>query len=117
MASRRERDLREPPRERERRPPPDTSRLFSLKVDNLSFRTRPEDLKETFGKFGTVADVHIPRDRYTGESRGFGFVRFERQGDADDAAREMDGYKLDARRLKVQMAKYKKPAVMGGGSS
>ena len=58
------------------RGPPDIGGLISLKVDNFPFQTSTEDLREMFAKYGEVADCYIPRDRNTGQSRGFGFVRF-----------------------------------------
>lgn len=49
--------------------------MVSLKVDNLTYRTTPDDLRRVFEKYGDVGDVYIPRDRWTRESRGFAFVR------------------------------------------
>lgn len=53
-----------------------STNLFSfLKVDNLTYRTTPDDLRRVFERCGEVGDIYIPRDRYTRESRGFAFVR------------------------------------------
>jgi arginine/serine-rich splicing factor 2 len=60
-------------------PPPRIDGMVSLKVDNLTFRTTPDDLKRVFEKYGDVGDVYIPRDRWTKESRGFAFVRLVTQ--------------------------------------
>ena len=57
-------------------PPPRIEGMVSLKVDNLTFRTTPDDLRRVFEKYGDVGDVYIPRDRWTKESRGFAFVRY-----------------------------------------
>lgn len=57
------------------RPPPRIEGMVSLKVDNLTYRTTPEDLRRAFERCGEVGDVYIPRDRFTRESRGFAFVR------------------------------------------
>ena len=86
------------------RTPPDISHLHSIMVFNISYRTRKEELYHAFDKFGEIADVYIPRDRY-GESRGFGFVRFYDRRDSEDA-KSMSGKMLDGRRIGVQMAKY-----------
>ncbi len=59
------------------RGPPNIEGMVSLKVDNLSYRTSPEDLRHAFEKYGDVGDIYIPRDRFTRESRGFAFVRFD----------------------------------------
>jgi len=73
------------------RPPSGVDNMYSLKVDNLTYRTSPETLKRAFQKFGDVGDVYIPRDRYSRESRGFAFVRFYDKHDAEDAMDSMDG--------------------------
>jgi RNA recognition motif-containing protein len=49
--------------------------MVSLKVDNLTYRTTPEDLRRVFERCGEVGDIYIPRDRFSRESRGFAFVR------------------------------------------
>lgn len=54
---------------------PDIKAMTSLKVDNLTYRTTPEDLRRSFEKFGEIGDVYIPRDKFSRESRGFAFVR------------------------------------------
>lgn len=58
------------------RPPPRIEGMVSLKVDNLTYRTTPEDLRRVFERCGEVGDIYIPRDRFTRESRGFAFVRY-----------------------------------------
>ena len=89
--------------------PPNIEGMMSLKVDNLSYRITPEDLKPLFERYGEVGDIYIPRDRFTKESRGFAFVRFHDKRDADDAMDRMDGYMLDGREMRVQMARYGRP--------
>ena len=92
------------------RPPPNIEGMVSLKVDNLTYRTTPEDLKRAFEKYGDVGDVYIPRDRFSRESRGFAFVRFYDKRDAEDAMDAMDGAIMDGRELRVQSAKYGRPS-------
>lgn len=91
------------------RPPPKIDGMVSLKVDNLTYRTTPEDLRRVFERCGDVGDIYIPRDRHTRESRGFAFVRFFDKRDAEEALQEMDGRVLDGRELRVQMARYGRP--------
>ncbi|XP_050523810.1 serine/arginine-rich splicing factor 2 [Daktulosphaira vitifoliae] len=91
------------------RPPPRIEGMVSLKVDNLTYRTTPEDLRRVFERCGEVGDIYIPRDRFTRESRGFAFVRFYDKRDAEDALDAMDGRMLDGRELRVQMARYGRP--------
>ncbi|XP_072932204.1 serine/arginine-rich splicing factor 2 isoform X2 [Epargyreus clarus] len=92
------------------RPPPRIDGMVSLKVDNLTYRTTPEDLRRVFERCGEVGDIYIPRDRYTRESRGFAFVRFYDRRDAEDALDSLDGRMLDGRELRVQMARYGRPS-------
>merc|ERR1719481_291672 len=92
-----------------RGPPPDTSRMVSLKVDGLSHRTSIDDLESLFEKYGRIGDVYIPKDYRTKESRGFGFVRFYSKNDAEDAIDALDGRKYDGRELSVQYARYDRP--------
>ena len=82
---------------------------MSLKVDNLSYRISPEELKPVFERYGDVGDIYIPRDRFTKESRGFAFVRFYDRRDAEDAMDRLDGYVLDGREMRVQTARYGRP--------
>ena len=92
------------------RPPPKVDGMVSLKVDNLTYRTKPEDLRRAFERYGDVGDVYIPRDRFNRESRGFAFVRFYDRRDAEDAMDAMEGKTLDGRQLRCQMARYGRPA-------
>ena len=92
------------------RGPPDIRGMVSLKVDNLTYRTTPEDLKRAFEKYGEVGDVYIPRDRFSRESRGFAFIRFFHNRDAEDAMESMDGAIVDGREMRVQLAKYGRPS-------
>ncbi|KAK2400760.1 serine/arginine-rich SC35 splicing factor SCL30 [Trifolium repens] len=86
----------------------------SLLVRNLHKDCRPEDLHDPFGQFGPVKDIYLPRDYYTGEPRGFGFVQFVDPADAADAKHHMDGQVLLGRELTVVFAEEnrKKPQEM-----
>lgn len=92
-----------------RRGPPDISAMYSLKIDNLSYRTRPPDLQGEFSHFGEVGDIFIPRDRMTGDSRGFAFVRFRQKGDAERAMEGLNGKEIDGRAIRIEFAKYGRP--------
>ena len=92
--------------EHRRSNPPDIADTYSLLVLNLTFRTTVEDLYPLFDPYGRVVDIHIPRDRNTGQSRGFAFVRYKYEDEADQAIERLDGMKFDGRYIKVQYAKY-----------
>ncbi|TNN44210.1 Cold-inducible RNA-binding protein [Liparis tanakae] len=79
----------------------DEGKLF---VGGLSFDTNEETLAEAFGKFGAIEKVDVIRDRDSGNSRGFGFVKFENVEDAKDAQEGMHGKTLDGRAIRVDEA-------------
>ncbi|KAI3822747.1 hypothetical protein L1987_10344 [Smallanthus sonchifolius] len=86
----------------------------SLLVRNLGRGCRPEDIRGPFGEFGPLKDVYLPRDYYTGEPRGFGFVQYVDPDDAAEAKYHMDGQILHGRELTVVFAEEnrKKPSEM-----
>lgn len=86
--------------------PPDISDTYSLLVLNITFRTTADDLFPLFDKYGKVVDIFIPRDRRTGESRGFAFVRYKYAEEAQKAVDRLDGKLVDGREMTVQFAKY-----------
>lgn len=83
-------------------------------VGNLSYGTKEDGLRTFFGSFGDITEVFIPKDRETGQGRGFAFVTFATQASAQ-AAVKMDGEELDNRRLKVNIAKEREEGGQGGG--
>ncbi|GLT27347.1 hypothetical protein SLA2020_023530 [Shorea laevis] len=86
--------------------PPDISDTYSLLVLNITFRTTADDLFPLFDKYGKVVDIFIPKDRRTGESRGFAFVRYKYADEAQKAVDRLDGRVVDGREITVQFAKY-----------
>jgi cold-inducible RNA-binding protein len=86
-----------------------------LYVGNMSFKTTDDDLRQTFGQFGTVTDVYIANDRMTGRPRGFAFVTFSTAEESKLAAEKMNGVEVDGRALTVNEAKPKEQ--MGAGRS
>ncbi|XP_066349776.1 serine/arginine-rich splicing factor SC35-like isoform X1 [Miscanthus floridulus] len=70
---------------------PENRDTFSLLVLNVSFRTTADDLFPLFDRYGEVVDIYIPRDRRTGDSRGFAFVRYNYEDEAQDAIDGLDG--------------------------
>ncbi|KAG5187775.1 hypothetical protein JKP88DRAFT_253829 [Tribonema minus] len=89
--------------------PPDISGMITLKVDNITFRTTADEVRRVFDKYGEVGDVYIPRDKATGDPRGFAFVRYLDNHDAEEALTAMDGKELDGRTLRIQFAMQRRP--------
>ncbi|XP_031710836.1 cold inducible RNA binding protein a isoform X3 [Anarrhichthys ocellatus] len=79
----------------------DDGKLF---IGGLSFETNEESLAAAFGKYGSIEKVDVIRDKETGKSRGFGFVKFDNSDDAKDALEAMNGKTLDGRSIRVDEA-------------
>ena len=73
-------------------------------VGNLNFKTTEEDLGAHFEQFGPVSSVKIISDRYSGQSRGFGFVEMENKADGEKAVSELNGQEFAGRALKINEA-------------
>lgn len=84
---------------------------MNIYVGNLSFSATEDDLKAAFGAFGTVASASIIKDKFSGESRGFGFVEMPTQAEAQAAIDGLNGQDLKGRALNVNEAK---PRTEGG---
>ncbi|HRE04953.1 MAG TPA: RNA-binding protein [Opitutaceae bacterium] len=78
-----------------------------LYVGNLSFQTTEQELRDTFGQFGSVTDVYVAMDRMTGRPRGFAFVTFSTEEESKNAAEKMNGADLGGRALTVNEARPK----------
>jgi RNA recognition motif-containing protein len=76
-----------------------------LFVGNISWNATDEDLMQLFSQFGTVDEAIIIKDRYTGRSKGFGFVTFANAEEADAATEQLNGYELQGRALVVNEAR------------
>ena len=76
-----------------------------LYVGNLSFNTTDEKLQEIFAAYGEVTSASDVKDRDTNRSKGFGFVEFAQDADAQKAKAELDGKEFDGRSLRVDDAK------------
>jgi RNA recognition motif-containing protein len=86
-----------------------------LFVGNLSWNTRDETLKSAFDRFGAISEAKVIMDRVTGRSRGFGFVTFDDDANADQAKTEMDGKDLDGRTIRVDFPRDREGGGGGGG--
>ena len=86
---------------------------MNIYVGNLSYDVTDQELKEAFEAFGPVASVRIVTDKFTGKSKGFGFVEMEENGEA--AIEGLDGKDLKGRNLKVNKAHDKPQGQRNGG--
>lgn len=90
---------------------------MNIYVSNLSFNIQDEDLKGFFTPFGEVTSAKVINDKFTGQSRGFGFVEMSDNAASQKAIAELDGASVDGRNIKVMEAKPRedRPARPGGG--
>jgi RNA recognition motif-containing protein len=84
-----------------------------LFVGNLSWGTNDGSLQTLFSSVGTVVSAQVITDRYTGKSRGFGFVEMSSDEEAEKAKTELNGKDLDGRQITVNEAREREA---GGGS-
>ncbi len=76
-----------------------------LYVGNLSFDANEDQVRELFGTFGTVEDVKIVMDRFSGRSRGFAFVRMDSQDTAGKAKDALNGQPFQGKALVIDWAR------------
>jgi len=87
---------------------------MNIYVGNLSGEISEEDLREAFEAFGKVASVTIIKDKFSGESRGFGFVEMPAKAEAQSAITGLEGKELKGRTLKVNEARPRSESPRGG---
>lgn len=76
-----------------------------LYVGNLSYDTTEDELRTLFTEAGTVSEVALIKDRYSGTSKGFAFVTMGSQAEANKAIEQFNKYSLGNRELTVNMAR------------
>jgi RNA recognition motif-containing protein len=85
--------------------------IVNIYVGNLSREVSEDELRKEFEAFGAVTSVNIIKDRYSGESRGFGFVEMSTKSEAQAAINGLNGKSLGERTLNVSEAR---PRAEGG---
>jgi len=90
---------------------------MNIYVGNLSHEVTEENLRQAFEGFGQVETVKIIKDRYSGESRGFGFVEMPAKGEAESAINDLNGKDLKGQALNVSEARPRAQDRRGGGRS
>ncbi|KAI1300271.1 hypothetical protein F5Y03DRAFT_397217 [Xylaria venustula] len=77
------------------------SKLF---IGGLAWHTEESTLRQKFEEFGHVEEAVVVKDRDTGRSRGFGFIRYTNETDADNAIAKMNNVEFDGREIRVDKA-------------
>jgi len=88
---------------------------MNIYVGNLSREVKEEELKQEFAKFGQVTSATVIKDRFTGESRGFGFVEMPNKAEAEAAIDGLNGKDFKGQTLNVNEARPRQDRRGGGG--
>ena len=88
---------------------------MNIYVGNLSYQATEDDLRQAFEEYGEVASATIIKDKYSGESRGFGFVEMPEKSQAEAAIAGLNGNDLKGRAINVNEARPKTEGGRGGG--
>lgn len=78
---------------------------MNIYVGNLPYGLTDDELRDVFSEFGEVATVNIITDKFSGQSKGFGFVEMPSNSEADEAIKALNGSALKGRNIKVNQAK------------
>ena len=88
-------------------------------VGNLAYSVTDEDLREAFGEYGDLASAEVIKDKFSGQSKGFGFVDMPNNSEADTAIKELNESMFKGRKLTVNEARprseQQRPRGDGGG--
>lgn len=88
---------------------------MNIYVGNLPNSVNEGDLREVFQAFGEVSTAAVIKDKFSGESRGFGFVEMPKKEEADKAITMLNGKDLKGRAAKVNEAKPRTDSSRSGG--
>ena len=88
---------------------------MNIYVGNLSLNVNKWDLQQAFEAFGEVTSVSIIKDKYSGESKGFGFVEMPTGAEAQSAINALNNKELKGQALKVDEARTSKNSNRGSG--
>jgi RNA recognition motif-containing protein len=78
---------------------------MNIYVGNLSYNVTEEELRDIFSEYGEVSSVNIITDKYSGQSKGFGFVEMPRQSEAEAAIKALNESSVKGRDIKVNQAR------------
>ena len=81
--------------------------MMNIYVGNLPYSVTDADLREAFSRFGEVSQVNLITDKFSGQSKGFGFVEMDNNSEADAAIKALNDTDMNGRTMKVNQAKPK----------
>jgi len=81
---------------------------MNIYVGNLDFKVEENDLEQAFTEYGTVSSVKLITDKFSGRSKGFGFITMDNDDEANEAIKNLNGTSLKNRSMVVNEAKPKR---------
>ena len=81
---------------------------MNIYIGNLSGNTTEDTLKTMFAEYGEIESIKVIKDRFSGRTKGYGFIEMPSNSEADQAIKALNGNRLDGNHIKV------KPADSGG---
>ena len=78
---------------------------MNIYIGNLAYSVTENDLNDTFSTYGNVTSVKLITDKFSGQSKGFGFVEMANNSEADTAIKNLNGTALKDRNITVNQAK------------
>jgi len=78
---------------------------MNIYVGNLPYTITEDELKDVFSEFGEVSTVNVITDKFSGQSKGFGFVEMANNSEADEAIKALNESNLKGRNIRVNQAK------------
>lgn len=88
---------------------------MNIYVGNLSRDVTEDDLRSAFAAFGQVTSANVIKDKFSGESKGFGFVEMPSKAEAQSAIQDLNGKDLKGRNITVNEARPRPEGGRGGG--
>jgi RNA recognition motif-containing protein len=89
--------------------------IMNIYVGNLSYHATEETIRQAFESFGQVTSARIIKDKYTGQSKGFGFVEMVEQSQAQVAIKSLNGKELLGKQINVNEAHPRTDQGRSGG--
>jgi RNA recognition motif-containing protein len=90
---------------------------MNIFVSNLNFKVKSEDLNQLFSQFGEVVSSKVITDKFSGRSRGFGFVEMKNDSDGEKAINELNQKDYEGRNISVSVAKPRTESSNRGGGN
>jgi RNA recognition motif-containing protein len=88
---------------------------MNIYVGNLAYGVSEDELRQAFEQFGAVSRVNVITDKFTGQSKGFGFVEMDDNAEADAAIKALNDTALSGRNIKVNQARPREQRPQRGG--